>query len=82
MKSILKRRLGLFRPGIAVALAAEITRDGAIAQLLSNPAATDIVVVEPIWQPQAVAAIRAPAATPSAAPSESPPTAPSEPSAD
>lgn len=73
---------GLFRPGIAVALAAEITRDGAIAQLLSNPAATDIVVVEPIWQPQAVAAIRAPAATPSAAPSESPPTAPSEPSAD
>jgi rod shape-determining protein MreC len=44
---------GLFRPGIAVAVAAEITRDGAIARLLSNPAATDVVVVEPIWQPEA-----------------------------
>src|SRR5690606_39270863 len=30
---------GLFRPGIAVAMVTEITRDGAIAQLLSNPAA-------------------------------------------
>lgn len=41
---------GLFRPNIAVAVARQITRDGAIAQLLSNPAATDFVVVEPIWQ--------------------------------
>lgn len=45
---------GLFRPGTAVAIATEITRDGAIAQLVSNPAATDVVVVEPIWQPEAV----------------------------
>ncbi|HYC81076.1 MAG TPA: rod shape-determining protein MreC [Solirubrobacterales bacterium] len=52
---------GLFRPNIPVALATEITRDGAIAQLLSNPAATDVVVVEPIWQPEAAAAVRAPA---------------------
>jgi len=59
---------GLFRPGIAVAIATEITRDGAIAQLLSNPAATDIVTVEPAWQPEAVAALRAPAATPAKAP--------------
>lgn len=51
---------GLFRPGVAVALVTGITRDGAIAQLLSNPAATDVVLVEPIWQPQAVAAARAP----------------------
>jgi rod shape-determining protein MreC len=49
---------GLFRPGTAVAIATEITRDGAIAQLLSNPAATDVVVVEPIWQPEAVDALR------------------------
>src|SRR5512139_1487640 len=49
---------GLFRPGIAVAMATEITRDGAIAQLLSNPAATDVVTVEPAWQPKAVAALR------------------------
>ena len=50
---------GLFRPNIAVAVAREITRDGAIAQLLSNPAATDYVMVEPIWQRQAVEALRA-----------------------
>lgn len=51
---------GLFRPGTAVALAMEITKDGAIAQLLSNPAATDVVLVEPIWQPAAIAVIEAP----------------------
>ena len=51
---------GLFRPNIAVAVAQEITRDGAIAQLLSNPAATDVVVVEPIWQRPAVEALTAP----------------------
>src|SRR5213076_1740071 len=34
---------GLYRPGIAVAVAAQITRDGAIAHLLSNPAATNVV---------------------------------------
>src|SRR5690606_22501684 len=50
---------GLFRPGTAVAIATEITRDGAIAQLLSNPAATDVVVVEPIWQPEALEALQA-----------------------
>lgn len=41
---------GMFRPGVAVAMATQITEDGAIAQLLSNPAATDVVIVEPIWQ--------------------------------
>jgi rod shape-determining protein MreC len=40
---------GLYRPGIAVAVADEIIRDGAIARLLSNPAATDYVLIEPIW---------------------------------
>jgi rod shape-determining protein MreC len=51
---------GLFRPNIAVAVARQITRDGAIAQLLSNPAATDYVTVEPIWQRPAVEALAAP----------------------
>jgi rod shape-determining protein MreC len=51
---------GLFRPNIAVAVAQEVTRDGAIAQLLSNPASTDVVVVEPIWQRPAVEALAAP----------------------
>ena len=44
---------GMFRPGVAVAVASEITRDGAIGQLLSNPAATDFVLVEPVWHPAA-----------------------------
>jgi rod shape-determining protein MreC len=59
---------GMFKPGTAVAIATEITRDGAIAQLLSNPAATDVVVVEPIWQPEAVEALATPPAQPSPAP--------------
>jgi rod shape-determining protein MreC len=50
---------GLFRPGVAVAVAIRITEDGAIAQLLSNPAASDVVMVEPIWQRPAVAALAA-----------------------
>jgi rod shape-determining protein MreC len=57
---------GLFRPGIAVAVAVTITRDGAIAQLLSNPAATDVVVVEPIWQREAVEAVATPVQPPAA----------------
>jgi rod shape-determining protein MreC len=59
---------GLFRPNIAVAIATQITKDGAIAQLLSNPAATDAVVVEPVWQPEAVATASTPAPGPSGAP--------------
>lgn len=57
---------GLFRPNIAVAVARQITRDGAIAQLLSNPAATDYVAVEPIWQRPAVEALAAPPQDPAA----------------
>lgn len=45
---------GLFRPGVAVAVATQLTEDGAIAQLLSDPAATDIVLVEQIWMPDIV----------------------------
>lgn len=41
---------GLFHPGIGVAMVSEVTDDGAIGQLLSNPAATDVVIVMPIWQ--------------------------------
>ena len=44
---------GLFRPNVAVAVAETITRDGAIARVLSNPAATDYVAVEPVWSPEA-----------------------------
>jgi len=45
---------GMFRPGIAVAMVTQLTDDGAIGQLLSNPAATDVVIVEPVWQKPAV----------------------------
>ncbi|MXO58886.1 rod shape-determining protein MreC [Altererythrobacter salegens] len=45
---------GLFRPNIPVAVVEELTKDGAVARLLSNPAATDYVSVEPVWQRDAV----------------------------
>lgn len=44
---------GIYPPGIAVAMVQEITRDGAIARLLANPAAIPYVAVDPVWQPQA-----------------------------
>ncbi len=52
---------GLYRPGIAVAVVEKITRDGAIARVLSDPASSEFVVVEPVYSeslgmPQAVAA--------------------------
>lgn len=47
---------GYFRPGVAVALVEEVTDDGALARIISDPAASDFVAVEPIFQPQAVQA--------------------------
>ena len=44
---------GLYRPGIALAVVMRLTRDGAIAQVLSNPSATEYVAVEPVWAPEA-----------------------------
>ena len=46
---------GMFHPGTAVAMVTQITDDGAIGQLLSNPAATDVVIVKPIWQGEVLA---------------------------
>ncbi|MFN6934691.1 MAG: rod shape-determining protein MreC [Tsuneonella sp.] len=51
---------GYYRPGIAVAIVQEVTADGAIAAVISDPAATDFVSVEPIWQPRAVEAAGTP----------------------
>ncbi|MGX7895304.1 rod shape-determining protein MreC [Tsuneonella sp. HG222] len=51
---------GIFRPNIPVAVVAGITKDGAVANLLSNPAATDYVSVEPVWKPEAVQLLRSP----------------------
>ena len=55
---------GLLRPNIPVAVVDEVTRDGAIARLLSNPAATDFVTIEPVWQSQAVELLRTPPGEP------------------
>ena len=43
---------GLYRPGIAIAAVTSLTRDGGIARVLSDPAATDFVAVERVWAPQ------------------------------
>jgi rod shape-determining protein MreC len=55
---------GIFPPGIAVAVVAEVNRDGAIARLLANPAAIPYVAVDPVWQPEAIEAVEANEAPP------------------
>ncbi|MEP0392523.1 MAG: rod shape-determining protein MreC [Erythrobacter sp.] len=47
---------GYYRPGVAVAVLSEITPDGGVAQLIAEPAATNYVSVEPIYEPKAVEA--------------------------
>lgn len=54
---------GLYRPGIAVAMVTRVTDDGGIARLLSNPAATDVVLVEPVWQREVLEAAQEPLET-------------------
>lgn len=52
---------GIFRPGIPVAVVKELTRDGAIAAPLANPAATIHVAVDPVWVSQVEEVIDRPA---------------------
>lgn len=47
---------GYYRPGVAVAVLEELTADGGIARLIAEPSATNFVVVEPLYEPEAVAA--------------------------
>ncbi len=42
---------GLFRPGVAVAVVVALTRDGAIARVLSDPSVSEFVVVEAVFAP-------------------------------
>ncbi len=51
---------GYYRPSVAVAIVDEVTSDGAIARLIADPAASDIVSVEPIWQPAALQSAQIP----------------------
>ena len=40
---------GLYRPGTAVAVATKLLPDGAISQVVSDPAASEYVIVDPVW---------------------------------
>ncbi len=51
---------GYYRPGIAVAIVQEVTEDGGVAAVISDPAATDFVAIDPIWQAEAVGAAQTP----------------------
>lgn len=51
---------GYYRPGIAVAIVAELTDDGALARIIADPAATDFVAIEPIFEPEAAVATATP----------------------
>lgn len=42
---------GLYWPGTPIAVVASLTRDGAIARVLGDPAASEMVAVEPSWAP-------------------------------
>jgi rod shape-determining protein MreC len=44
---------GLYRPGVPIAVVMHVTSDGAIARVLSDPGATDYVVVDPVWAQEA-----------------------------
>jgi rod shape-determining protein MreC len=45
---------GYYQPGSAVAILSEVTTDGGLARIVSDPAATDFVAVMPIFEPEAV----------------------------
>ncbi len=47
---------GYYRPGVAVAVMSEVLPDGGLAQLIANPAEADFVSVEPVYEPELVAA--------------------------
>lgn len=50
---------GLYPPGIPVAVAVELTRDGALAHIVSDPSAAEFVIVEPVFQPAVASALDA-----------------------
>lgn len=58
---------GIYRPGIPVAQVEELLADGAIARIVSDPAASEFVIVDPVFQE-----LPDPAATPAASPTPAP----------
>ncbi|QZD89510.1 rod shape-determining protein MreC [Qipengyuania aurantiaca] len=51
---------GYYPPGIAVAIVTELTDDGGLARIVSDPAATDYVAVEAIFEPEAALGAQTP----------------------
>lgn len=73
---------GYYRPGVAVAIITKTTPDGGLARLVAEPSAIGFVAVEPVYQPEAVAALqsaRAPLDPAPAAPKPSPSPAAADP---
>ena len=54
---------GYYRPGAAVAILVEKTDDGGLARMVSDPAATDFVSIDPIFEPEAALAVETPTET-------------------
>ena len=54
---------GLYWPGTPIAVVSEVTRDGAIARVLSDPAASEMVEVQPAWNPTEDPSLPPPAST-------------------
>ena len=51
---------GYYQPGTAVAIVTEKTSDGALARIISDPAAADFVAIMPIFEPEAAVVAETP----------------------
>ncbi len=51
---------GYYSPGTAVAIVTEKTDDGGLARIVSDPAATDFVSIDPIFEPEAASGAETP----------------------
>jgi len=58
---------GLYWPGTPIAVVSSLTHDGAIARVLGDPAASEMVMVQPSWSPTTDATLPPPAAETEAA---------------
>lgn len=61
---------GLYHPNVAIAVVSKVTGDGAIAHVLSDPGATDYVLVDKPWSGMMTAPGESPAPTPGQVPAK------------
>jgi rod shape-determining protein MreC len=54
---------GLYWPGTPIAVVTALTHDGALARVLASPAASDVVTVQPVWNPVVDASLPPPVVT-------------------